>query len=285
MTYTRKQAVTTISVILSLPIPNGLAYATTVLPVISGLLLEVGYDLTRRQERRERLPRGDTKRPPLVIVANTLIFIYSTVVITLLGTHAAPTSGLDCGLRERWIDLYHNKDVEGVRAIQDAFNCCGFKNSKDMAWPFPDKTHKATACEESFGRTNGCLAPWKGEEQRMAGILMTVVGLVFLWQFLIIAVPTQRESWLHKVVPDHVSRFIADEEHGDGSRRAIDYLPNFSGYSDRVEEDTSDGDVENGAQRAIKAGTEHVEDLFSGRGDEAGEAPPENEWAAAGRRS
>lgn len=152
------------------------------LPVISGLLLEVGYDLTRRQERRGRLDRGTIQRPPLVIVANTLIFIYSTVVITLLGTHAAPPSGLDCGLHSRWTNLYRHKDAEAVRTIQDAFKCCGLQNAHDMAWPFPDKTHKATACEETYGRTNGCLVPWKAEEQRLAGVLMAVVGLVFLWQ-------------------------------------------------------------------------------------------------------
>ncbi|KAJ4356009.1 uncharacterized protein N0V89_004035 [Didymosphaeria variabile] len=318
MTYSRKQVVTTISVVylilvtalagyaasfankLSLPIPDGLAHATTVLPIVSGLLLQVGYDLTRRQERRKRLNRGEIQRPPLVIIANTLIFIYSTVVITLLGTYAAPPSGLDCGLRERWETLYRHKYVEAVRTIQDAFMCCGFKNSRDMAWPFPDKTHKATACEEAFGHTNGCLGPWKSEEQRMAGILMAVVALVFMWQvshyyyftafvpvtdnnkFAIIAIPTQRETWLHSVVPDRVSRMIADEEHtgNDGPHRAIDYLPNFNQYSDRVEEDNSDGDVENGARKAIESSTEHAENVFPGRSDDGGQerGPLENEW-------
>ncbi|KAF2446884.1 hypothetical protein P171DRAFT_442105 [Karstenula rhodostoma CBS 690.94] len=300
MTYSRKQVVTTISVVylilvtalaayaasfatkLSLPIPNVLAYATTFLPVVSGLLLEGGYDFTRLQERRKRLNRGDIQRPPLVIIANTLIFIYSTVVITLLGTHAAPPSGLDCGLRGRWETLYRHKDAEAVRTIQDSLKCCGLKNSRDMAWPFPDKTHKATACEDAFGRTNGCLVPWKSEEQRMAGILMAAVALVFLWQFAIIAIPTQRESWLHSVVPDRVSRIIADEDHNDndGSRRAIGYLPDFNRYSDRVEEDNSDGDVENGAHKTIKSGTEEVENIFEGRSDDAGQerGPLENEW-------
>jgi hypothetical protein len=167
---------------LSLPIHDVLAYATTFLPVVSGLLLEAGYEITRRQERRKHLKRGEIQRPPLVAIANTLIFIYSTVVMTLLGTHAAPPSGLDCGLHQRWETLYRHKNVEAVRTIQDAFKCCGFKNSRDMAWPFPDKSHKATACEEAFGRTNGCLVPWRNEEQRMAGTLMTAVVLVFLWQ-------------------------------------------------------------------------------------------------------
>jgi hypothetical protein len=165
------------------PISDTLTGFTTALPIVSGLLLECGYDLTRRQERRQHLSRGEIQRPPLVIVANTLIFIYSTVVITLVGTHAAPPSGLDCGLRERWQTLFKHKDASAIRQIQDAFECCGFANSHDMAWPFPDKTHKADACEVTYhGRMNGCLRSWKAEEQVIAGMLMVVVGMVFLWQ-------------------------------------------------------------------------------------------------------
>ncbi|KAF2256761.1 hypothetical protein BU26DRAFT_513534 [Trematosphaeria pertusa] len=302
MTYTRKQVVTSVSIVylilvaalsgyastrtdrLSIPISNGLSYATTVLPVVAGLLLEGGYDLTRARERRQRLPRSQTPRAPLVIVANTLIFIYSTVVITLMGTHAAPPSGLDCGLRESWTAMYSHKRVERIKTIQDVFNCCGLKNSRDMAWPFPDKTHTPRSCEETFGRTNGCLGQWKAEEQRVAGIQMAVVALVFLWQFAIIAIPTKRESWLHRVVPDRVSRMIADEEHGNGgSQRAIDYLPDFGRYSDRVAEEASDGEAENGTPRAIEGGAQRVKNALPGVNSERHEEQPtvENEWAAS----
>ena len=165
-----------------MPIADTLAGLVTALPIFSGILLESGYDLTRRQERHQGLGRGEIQRPPLVIIANTLIFIYSSVVITLLGTHAAPPSELNCGLRERWQTLFRQKDAASIRRIQDAFNCCGFANSRDMAWPFPDKTHNADSCENAFGRTAGCLGAWRGEEQRIAGILMGVVGMVFIWQ-------------------------------------------------------------------------------------------------------
>jgi hypothetical protein len=164
------------------PISDTLTGFTTALPIVSGLLLECGYDFTRRQERRQHLGRGEIQRPPLVIIANTLIFIYSTVVITLVGTHAAPPSGLDCGLRERWQTLFKHKDASAIRQIQDAFECCGLVNSRDMAWPFPDKTHNADACEVTYhSRMNGCLRPWKAEEQVIAGMLMAVVGMVFIW--------------------------------------------------------------------------------------------------------
>ena len=165
-----------------MPISDTLTGFATALPILAGLLLEGGYSATRRQERRQQLGRGEIQRPPLVIVANTIIFIYSTVVITLLGTHAAPPSGLDCGLRERWQTMFKRKDDKAIRAIQDAFNCCGLSNSRDMAFPFPDRSHDQHACENTYGRSSGCLVAWKAEEQQIAGILIAVVGMVFVWQ-------------------------------------------------------------------------------------------------------
>lgn len=263
----------------SIPISDTLTSFATALPVVSGLLLECGYDLTRREERRKKLGRGDIQRPPLVIIANTLIFIYSSVVVTLLGTHAAPPSALNCGLRERWQTLFRGKEADAIRAIQDAFQCCGLTNSHDMAWPFPDKSHDQRACENMFGRTTGCLGAWKAEEQRIAGMLIGVVGMVFIWQFAIIAIPTQRESWLHKVAPDRISRMIADERHGDTEpRRAIDYVPAFNRYSDRVEEEEEqDGDVDHA--RAIEADNNRINNTFSGGLGREQQPAVENEWA------
>jgi hypothetical protein len=72
--------------------------------------------------------------------------------------------------------------VKAIQAIQNAFDCCGLKNPTDMAWPFQDKTHDQFACEIRYGRKNGCFDAWKAEEQQVAGILIAVVGMVFIWQ-------------------------------------------------------------------------------------------------------
>lgn len=262
----------------SVPISDTLTAFTAALPIVAGLLLECGYDLTRRQERRQHLDRGEIQRPTLVIVANTIIFIYQTAVITLLGTHAAPSSGLDCGLHERWQKLFRSKDSEAIKTIQDAFDCCGFANPRDMAWPFPDRSHDQHACESAFGRSNGCLAAWKAEEQQVAGLLIGVVSMVFIWQFAIIAIPTQKESWLHSVVPDRISRMIADERHGNTEpRRAIDYVPGYNRYSDRIEED--EDDVENTCTgRTIEEGNGRLNNALPGNvlGDQ--QPTVENEW-------
>lgn len=296
--YTRKQIVTFISIVylvfttaiagyaasranrLSVPISDTLTGFATALPVISGILLECGYDLTRRKERRAHMQRGEIQRPPFVIVANFVIFIYSTVIITLLGTHAAPPSELDCGLRRRWQSLFHNKDASSVRAIQDQYNCCGFASPTDMAWPFPDRSHKADACKESFGRTRSCLESWKAEEQYVAGLMMVVVALVVVWAFAIIAIPTQPESWLHKVVPGQVSDFIAREEHGNtGERRQINYLPDTNRYSDRFHEEDDDETtpLSPDTRRTLEEGRPAVGTGLPG--NVAMDAPATAEWA------
>lgn len=301
MPHTRKQVVTIISILylilvaalsgyaasisnwLNLPIPKALSLATTALPVIAGFLLELGYDINRVQERRQKKPKGSTPRPPLVILANTLILIYSTVVATLLGTHAAPQSGLNCGLEERWQTMWTHKSSEAIRTIQQALSCCGFVNSHDRAWPFPDnKGHTIHACETAFGYQVGCLRPWKAEEQRVAGILMSVVGLVFVWQVVIIATPTRRETWLHRVLPDRVSRLIADEEEGGSRpRRAIDYLPNFDQYRDNVAEEVDDSEEESTPRRTIEDGARTVGNALTGSAETENQqhASHENAWA------
>lgn len=164
-----------------MPISDILTGFATALPVISGLLLECGYDLTRRKERLAHMERGDIQRPPFVIVANFIIFIYSTVVITLLGTHVAPSAERDCGLRQQWQTLFRHKDSSAIKTIQDQYNCCGFAKPNDMAWPFQDKDHGADYCQKSFERTKACMGSWKAEEQHIAGLHMGVVGLVVVW--------------------------------------------------------------------------------------------------------
>lgn len=302
MAYTRRQVVTIISFVylilvtalsgyassvakqLHLPIPDILSGLTSALPIVAGLLLEAGYDLNRAREQRQGNPNGSTPRPLLVVIANTIIFIYSTAVITLLGTHAAPSSGLNCGLEERWKTLFTHKRKDAISTIQQSLKCCGFINTHDRAWPFPDKSHDIHACETAFGFKTGCLIPWKAEEQRISGIFMAVVGLVFVWQIAIISTPTRRETWLHRVLPDRISRLIADEEQGDNRpRRAIDYLPTSDRYRDNMAEaeEVDDSDDEAVTRRAIENSANNVGNILTGsiRTEERHITSHENAWA------
>jgi hypothetical protein len=102
--------------------------------------------------------------------------IYETVIATLALVYMIPPSSLTCGLETNWEQLYKTKDVEGIRAIQDALKCCGFRTVKDRAFPFG----APSTCAKDFGRTKSCLAPWRQAEQKTAGWLLLVAIVIFV---------------------------------------------------------------------------------------------------------
>ena len=167
---------------LSLPIPKSLAGFTSSLPIIAGLVLEGGYELTHRRTGRNRPIPSPPPTTLYTIIANVLILVYSTVVITLLGTHTGPTSSLLCGLDDRWLSLYRAKDGDAIRTIQDTLKCCGLHSKVDKAFPFPDKKNGPDACIKRFGWGQSCFESWRGVEQSMSDVLMGIVGLVVIWQ-------------------------------------------------------------------------------------------------------
>jgi hypothetical protein len=96
-------------------------------------------------------------------------------------------------------------------------------------------------------------------------------------QLSIIVIPTERESWLHSVVPDRVSRMIADEENSGNSGRATNFLDS---YTDRVQEEVSDDENESGPRRAIEGGAQQVKNTSPGvNADEDENAVHENAWS------
>ena len=109
-----------------------------------------------------------------------LLVIYETAIATLALTHMAPPSELVCGLERQWGALFSNKNAEAIRRIQEQFQCCGFRNVQDRAWPFPDRGHTAGACVEAFGRSDGCLGGWRQMEQVTAGLILLIAVVAFL---------------------------------------------------------------------------------------------------------
>lgn len=81
-----------------------------------------------------------------------------------------------------------------------------------------------------------------------------------------------------------VDAFRREEDGAEGDeQRAIDYLPNFNRYSDRVEEEESDAEESNGARKAIQAsvengGEEINTETGNGRERAQGRVLGENEW-------
>lgn len=101
--------------------------------------------------------------------------ILTVVLATLYTTYIVPGAARDCGLSGIWERLFRAKDAQSVKAIQDAFECCGFRSVKDMAWPFPPVD---VACAQRFDRALPCRGPWTGALQGSAGVELGVVVVV-----------------------------------------------------------------------------------------------------------
>jgi hypothetical protein len=155
---------------LYLPIPQALGLLTVVLPLITGISIKGVDGLIRRSKNKHR----QLTLPLLAIIAFQLI--YETVVATLALTHIIPPSTLICGLNENWERLWKAKYANGIRAIQDNLNCCGFRTVKDRAFPFG----QPSTCARDFARSGSCLGPWRKSEQVTAGLLLLVVVSVFI---------------------------------------------------------------------------------------------------------
>ena len=79
--------------------------------------------------------------------------------------------------------MYHAKDSQGIRAIQEALQCCGFGSTKDMAWPFPGQGRGAGECvARAEGVVGRCLDGLRGEERKVGWMLLAVPVGVFVWK-------------------------------------------------------------------------------------------------------
>ncbi|KAF2768672.1 hypothetical protein EJ03DRAFT_273808 [Teratosphaeria nubilosa] len=197
MAITRRQIIAAISVLYLLaltiigafalhtahaysqPIPDILCALTVALPPLAGVALETILSCHTHLATKGQL---QTSRIFQVVV---LFFItYETVLATLAGTHISPSGSLNCALRERWQNMFRVKDGEGIRAIQDAFQCCGLESVRDMAFPFPSASEgrDADACVVAYHRDRACLDAWRGQERQVAIMLLVVPVAVFAWK-------------------------------------------------------------------------------------------------------
>jgi len=114
---------------------------------------------------------------------------------------------------------------------------------------------------------------------------MVVVGLVVVWELIVLINPSFRcASWLHRILPHRRQIGNGDEERNNTAdpRRAIDFLPAGERYSDNPVVEGSDSDNEETAEAPQRSIEGQVADLFPNETTNGGERHSgrvENEWA------
>jgi len=225
---------------LSLPISQALGLFTVVLPLITGISTQGAYGLIQRSSKKENY---HLTIPLIVVIGFQLV--YETIVATLAMTYVLPPSSLGCGLDQRWQFLFSNKNANAIRAIQDSFDCCGFRTVVDRAFPF---SGGRSECAAVYGRNKSCFAEWRKAEQTNAGMFVIVALVVFLIKVVsiisLLTGPTWAQSWAHPF-RRHANGDVEDPEEDNraGVRRLIEEGAGREDYRDEpAEGNTSRGD-------------------------------------------
>lgn len=136
---------------LSLPFGTGLPLTATLLPIINFLFLSHGLVLAFRHPSPTALRKLQAFRTNFYI----LIFIILDTIVTVLGAVQITNDGsiATCALGDQWQKMFSAHDKTRIKRIQDELQCCGFKTTKHMAWPWP-----AGQCVKDTGRYVALLA-------------------------------------------------------------------------------------------------------------------------------
>lgn len=164
------------SVTLSLPLSPVLTFLTILLPMAAAAnALALPYVIRAGSPSPNRL-WAKLAHPA---ITQGLQGILAVVMATFYTTYIAPGVPRDCGLSSKWQRLFQVKDAQSIKAIQDAFECCGFRSVKDMAWPF---LPTEVTCAQRFDRELPCQGPWTSALQTSAGVELGIVVVVAVLQ-------------------------------------------------------------------------------------------------------
>ncbi|KAL2001295.1 hypothetical protein VTN02DRAFT_1937 [Thermoascus thermophilus] len=221
---------------LFLPLPTSLTAVGTLLPLLTFAIPPI-YSLLRTAVRSRKSPNEIRSRlfTILLPVLSHLLTLVPTAVATLALTYLVPGDILNCRLENLWQSYYHTKNERAIRGIQYELQCCGLRSVRDRAWPFKDgsRGYGDGECEKRFGYGRSCLALWRGEEQRVAGMVFVAAVVVWLVNIGVFYFNNHRRtSWINDLGED--------EEADDNRQIGIDDNPRLIEYTDRVEEANED---------------------------------------------
>ncbi|RDA87605.1 hypothetical protein CP532_3953 [Ophiocordyceps camponoti-leonardi (nom. inval.)] len=198
------------STTLSLPLRPSLTIITILLPIISAANA-ISYHRLLRSAQRRTLIRAMTLQ--------ALQAILTVVFATLFFSQMVPSVARTCVMSDRWQRLFSSRDVDSVRRIQDALNCCGFRTVLDRPWPFPGD-QGARECADTYRRDVPCSEPWELALQRTCGVEFGLVIAIGVWQILSLILPLRITPQSRTVNDDDSRRrLLPDATAEDGSRQ------------------------------------------------------------------
>ncbi|KAL5343592.1 hypothetical protein BJX70DRAFT_352915 [Aspergillus crustosus] len=180
-----------------LPLPSYIPVLATLFPPLTLLVLATIRALfpvsTRTSERWTQAFQ----------IVNHLHTILLTVIATVALSYLFPDATLSCHLEQQWQKFFQHKSTHPIRAIQDRFQCCGFRSIHDRAWPFKDRTHGDNACELQLGYQRSCYGPWRAMQQGTSWMVFAAALCVLVAKIGFAQLSSRRASWM-------TTRFLDD---------------------------------------------------------------------------
>jgi uncharacterized integral membrane protein len=173
---------------ISLPL-GALSIPTIVLPLLAALNSYLHAQLTSflstASHVRDRSTRRRRRRTLTLVRTSTQSIqgVLAVALATLLLQRIIPNESLACSLENAWNRMWKGHDAAGIRAVEEALHCCGFRSLKDRPWPFPhgDKGD-LDMCRLRMGYTVPCEGPWRAQLQRSAFGDFVIVAIVCFMQ-------------------------------------------------------------------------------------------------------
>ncbi|KAK2782826.1 hypothetical protein FQN53_009592 [Emmonsiellopsis sp. PD_33] len=169
-----------------LPLPTSLAGITTFLPIATALLIPLASNIVSqaRNRRPNRQSTGPIDIATLLTILDQLLTIFPTILASLSISYFAPEDIVSCRLENQWQSYYSNKNANAIRAIQDRLQCCGFRSTRDRAWPFPGGSEHRD-CPSTFGYTESCFAGWRDTERGAAAMVFAAAVLSLVMKYIL----------------------------------------------------------------------------------------------------
>ncbi|KAJ5722194.1 hypothetical protein N7488_000229 [Penicillium malachiteum] len=198
-----------------LPIPTWIPVLATIVSPVLGVVLGIFSTWVLKSASQRDFEIWGIGIQRVLSALNQLHTILSTILATLALAYLYPEQLSTCNIEQQWQSMFKSKNAEAIRTIQDSFQCCGLRSTRDRAWPFNDRTHGDNACELQLGYTRSCLAPWRGQQQTASWMIFAAALLIMALKIGITSWSSRRSSWLNTTFSSTESqdyRRITNEE-------------------------------------------------------------------------
>ncbi|KAK2734507.1 hypothetical protein FQN57_001671 [Myotisia sp. PD_48] len=184
---------------LQLPMSSSITGLGTFLPFIT-----LAVAAARRAPRRTMLQRSSQNTPRVwlrraTVALNEIIVPLQAFIAIIALTYLPSGQLLSCRLGGQWQTYFQTKNSRAIRAIQDALQCCGFRSTRDRAWPFKDATHDDGACVARFGYQRSCMDSWEASQKQVASMIFAVAMISWAISMILKYSPRDQQTW----VDDH----------------------------------------------------------------------------------